>query len=55
MYWHLIPVPFALFVIHRCLPARRRNNLERVAVVQPLGTALIIGIAALSPLYFPGV
>lgn len=33
MYWHLIPVPFALFVIHRCLPARRRNNLERVAVV----------------------
>jgi uncharacterized membrane protein YhhN len=48
MYWHLIPVPLILVAIWFYYVARRENNLKRVAVVQPLGTILIIAVCALS-------
>ncbi len=48
MYWHLIPVPFALVVIWLYGIARKKNDLKRVAVVQPLGTVLTIAVCALS-------
>lgn len=48
MYWHLIPVPLVLIVIGLYVFARERNDLKRVAVVQPLGTILTIAVCALS-------
>jgi uncharacterized membrane protein YhhN len=48
MYWHLIPVPFLIIVIGLYTVARARNDLKRVAVVQPVGTILAIVICALS-------
>ncbi len=48
MYWHLAPVPLVLFVIWLYTAARTKNDLKRVAVVQPLGTILTIAVCALS-------
>ncbi len=48
MYWHLIPVPLVLVAIAFYGVARAKNDLKRVAVVQPLGTILVIAICALS-------
>ena len=48
MYWHLIPVPLVLIVIGFYVMARAKNDLKRVAVVQPLATILAIVICALS-------
>jgi uncharacterized membrane protein YhhN len=48
MYWHLVPVPFVLVVIWLYFVARKKNDLKRVAVVQPLGTILTIAVCALS-------
>ena len=48
MYWHLIPVPLVLIVIGLYVVARARNDLKRVAVVQPMGTILAIAVCALS-------
>ncbi len=48
MYWHLIPVPMVLLAIYLYVVARSKNDLRRVAVVQPLATILIIVVCALS-------
>lgn len=48
MYWHLVPVPFILIAIGFYAVARAKNDLKRVAVVQPLGTILCIAVCALS-------
>lgn len=48
MYWHLIPVPFILIVIGLYVAARAKNDLKRIAVVQPLATILCIVVCALS-------
>ncbi|MBN1882378.1 MAG: hypothetical protein JW885_09410 [Deltaproteobacteria bacterium] len=47
MYYHLIPVPLALIGIAVYFWARKKNNLNVVAVVQPLNTAVVMVIAAL--------
>ncbi len=48
MYWHLIPVPLVLIVIGLYVVARAKNDLKRVAVVQPLATILTIVVCALA-------
>jgi uncharacterized membrane protein YhhN len=48
MHWHLIPVPFILVTIGLYVVARAKNDLKRVAVVQPVGTILAVAVCALS-------
>ncbi|HOG45098.1 MAG TPA: lysoplasmalogenase family protein [Anaerolineae bacterium] len=48
MAYHLLPVPLSIAGIAWYLIARNRNDLKRVAVIQPLLTLLSIAVAALS-------
>lgn len=48
MPYHLLPVPFVALVTFLYWRAREHNRLRQVAILQPLGSALIILIALLS-------
>lgn len=48
MAYHLLPVPLSVVGILAYLVARNRNDLKKVAVIQPLLTVLSIAVAALS-------
>jgi uncharacterized membrane protein YhhN len=48
MPYHLLPVPVIVVVIVLYWQARQQNQLKRVAVLQPLGSALITLVALLS-------
>ena len=54
MPYHLLPVPFAIVVTLLYWRAREHNRLRQVAVLQPLGSALITLVALLS-LFRPNV
>ena len=46
MYTHFILIPFSIVLIVLYALARKRNDLKRVAILQPLGTLVSILIAA---------
>ena len=48
MPYHLLPVPFAIVVTLLYWRAREQNQLGQVAILQPLGSALITLVALLS-------
>jgi hypothetical protein len=48
MNLYLIPIPLNLIGVILYWIARQRNDLNRVAIIQPLNTALSILIALLS-------